>query len=136
MARRQTRAAQTRTVDVIDLLAAKLSETGVEFVRDAWLNKAPDNYGVVELQGEAAQLWADGHLTDSIWRVIVTLYVGDDDDTWPGVVQAKLEEMEADGKVDLTHTISRGFDYEIGKVRWMWTVNVYSLTHEEAVEGE
>ena len=48
---------QTVTVDAIDVLLNKLNTIeGIEFVRDAWLNKAPDNYGVVELQGEANQL--------------------------------------------------------------------------------
>lgn len=132
---RQTRTVQTQTVDVVDLLVGKLNEIqGIEFVRDAWLNKAPDNYGVVELTGDVAQLWADGHLTDSIWRVIVTLYVKGDDDTWSAKVQAKLEALEEDGKADLTHTISRDFDMETGKVRWVWTVSLYSdLTWEEAV---
>lgn len=127
----RTRRTQTQTVDVVDELTAKLCETGVTFVRDAWLNKAPDNYGVTELQGEARQLWADGKLVDSIWRVIVTLYMKGDDDTIAELVQEKLEELEAAGKADLTHTISRDFDYETGKVRWMWTVTMYGpLTHE------
>jgi len=125
---------QTVTVDAVDLLTSKLSEIGVTFVRDAWLNKAPDNYGVVELQGEARQLWADGKLLDSIWRALVTLYVKGDDDSYAYQVQSKLEDLESDGKVDLTHTISRDFDYETGKVRWMWTVNLYGpLTWQEPV---
>ena len=124
---------QTVTVDAIDVLVNKLNTIeGIEFVRDAWLNKAPDNYGVVELQGEANQLWADGKLIDSIWRVIITAYVTGDDDTIAYTVQAKLEDLEADGKVDLTHTISRSFDYTDGKVVWVWQVNLYgSIVYEE-----
>ena len=124
---------QTVTVDAIDVLVNKLNTIeGIEFVRDAWLNKAPDNYGVVELQGEANQLWADGKLIDSIWRVIITAYVTGDDDTIAYTVQSKLEDLEADGKVDLTHTISRNFDYTIGKVAWVWQVNLYgSIVYEE-----
>lgn len=134
MARTRNRTA-TVTVDAVDLLTAKLSEIGVDFVRDAWLNKAPDNYGVVELQGEARQLWADGKLLDSIYRVRVTLYVQGDDDTYASQVQRKLEELESTGKADLTHTISREFAYDIGKVRWQWTINLYGpLTWEEAPE--
>lgn len=132
---RTTRSQTTVTVDAVDELTQKLSEIGVEFVRDAWLNKAPDNYGVVELQGEARQLWADGHLLDSIYRVLVTLYVKGDDDSYPAMVQEKLEELESAGKVDLTHTISRSFDYETGKVQWVWTVNMYGpLIREESGE--
>ena len=133
---RTTRSQTTVTVDAVDELTQKLSEIGVEFVRDAWLNKAPDNYGVVELQGEARQLWADGHLLDSIYRVLVTLYVKGDDDSYAGQVQEKLEELESAGKVDLTHTISRSFDYETGKVQWVWTVNMYGpLIREESGEA-
>lgn len=133
---RTTRSQTTVTVDAVDELTQKLSEIGVEFVRDAWLNKAPDNYGVVELQGEARQLWADGHLLDSIYRVLVTLYVKGDDDSYAGQVQEKLEELESAGKVDLTHTISRSFDYETGKVQWVWTINMYGpLIREESEEA-
>ena len=133
---RTTRSQTTVTVDAVDELTQKLSEIGVEFVRDAWLNKAPDNYGVVELQGEARQLWADGHLLDSIYRVLVTLYVKGDDDSYPAMVQEKLEELESAGKVDLTHTISRSFDYETGKVQWVWTVNMYGpLIREESEDA-
>ena len=125
----------TTTVDAVDELVAKLNTiSGIEFVRDAWRNKAPDNYGVVELQGEASQLWADNRLVDSIWRVLITAYVTGDDDTLAYTVQGKLEALEADGKVDLTHTISRAFDYTTGKTMWTWQVNLFGpLTREEPV---
>ena len=119
----------------MDQLVTKLNTIeGIEFVRDAWLNKAPENYGVVELQGEIRQLWADDKLLDSIYRVIITLYVGDDDDTWANKVQEKLEALESEGKAELTHTISRDFDLQINKTRWMWTVSLYGpLTRTETV---
>jgi hypothetical protein len=122
----------TVKVDAVDELTAKLSEIGVEFVRDAWVNKAPDNYGVTELQGEPRQLWADGHLIDSLWTVIVTMFVNDGDDSWAGLVNEKLAELEEAGKVDLTHTCTRAFDYEVGKVRWTWAVTICGdLVREE-----
>lgn len=138
MARPKKTATATATVriDAVDELTNKLSETGVAFVRDAWVNKAPDNYGVTELQGEPMQLWADGHLVDSLWRVIVTMYVDGDDDTWAGLVNDKLAELEADGRIDLTHTCSRAFDYEVGKVRWSWQVTICGdLVREEPGEA-
>ena len=133
MARTRNRTAQTVTVDAVDELVTQLNTLdGIAFVRDAWLEKAPDNYGVVELQGEASQLWADGKLIDSIWRVLITAYVTGDDDTIAYTVQDKLEALEAEGKADLTHTISRAFDYTNGKVVWTWQVNLYgSLTRQE-----
>lgn len=121
------------TVKALDRVVSKLNEiNGTEFVRDAWVNKAPDNYGVVEMSGEVGQLWADGHLIDSIWRVVVTLYVNDDDDTYPALVQAKLEALESDGHLDITQNASREYVYDINKVKWTWQCNMYGcLTWEE-----
>jgi len=128
---------QTVTVRAIDKIVAALNQLeGIEFAADAWVNEAPDNYGVVSLSEEAAQLWGDGKLTDSAWRVIVDAYVTDDDYTWPGEVQAKLEALEAEGNIDLTHTVNRDFDYVTGKVHWRWMVMVYGpLQWEEPVAG-
>lgn len=111
--------------DAVDMLVDALNEIdGIEFTRDAWEDKAPENYGVVELNGESRQLWADGHLIDSIWAVVITLYVSGDADTWPRTVQEKLEELESDGRLDLTYAVSRVYDYQINKVRWSWTANL------------
>jgi len=131
---RNTRAAATVTVNAIDRLVEKLNELdGIEFAKDAWVNKAPENYGVVELTGEAAQLWADGHLTDSNWNVRVRAYVQDDSDEYPQKIQEKLEELEAEGMIDLTHTNNREFDYFTGKVLWQWIVIMWGpLTWTEA----
>ena len=122
----------------LDTLVNKLNEIGgVEFVRDAWVNKAPDNYGVVELSGEVSQLWADGHLTDSIWRVVVTLYVAGDDDTYPNLVQAKLEALEDAGHLDFTQSVTRSYLRDINKVEWVWNVSMYGslLWEEETPSG-
>ena len=123
---KSTRQTVTVTVDAVDEIVSKLNELdGIEFAKDAWVNKAPENYGVVELSGEARQLWADGHLTDSTWTVIVTAYVNDASDEWPAKVQAKLDSLEDAGFLETTHTVSREFDYVTGKVRWRWTVFMY-----------
>ena len=117
----------TRTVDAVDELVTELNTlSGIEWTRDAWVNKAPDNYGVVELSGEQKQLWADGHLIDSSWRVVLTAYVVGDSDEWPALVQAKLEALEASGTLELVHSATREFDFQINKVRWQWTVYMYS----------
>ena len=139
MARKTTRttATATVTVDAIDQLITELNKLeGIEFAKDAWVNKAPDVYGVVELSNSARQLWADGHLCDTIWTVVVTAYVADDDDSWPDKIQQKLEALEADGRFDLTGTNTRTFDYETGKVRWQWILMMYGpLTWTETVTG-
>lgn len=113
-------------INAIDSLVERLNELeGIEFAKDAWVNKAPEVYGVVTLNGDNQQLWADGHLIDTIWGVTVAAYVDDDDDTWPDKVQAKLEELEDQDLFDLVHRVNREFDYETGKVRWEWTVMLY-----------
>ena len=129
----KTAAAAPVTVDAVDELVAKLNTIdGLAFVRDAWVNKAPENYGVVTLSAEAAQLWADGHVTDSAWNVIVHAYVNDDSDGYDKTIQQKLEALEDEGKIDLTHTNNREFDYQTGKVHWQWIVIMYGpLTWEE-----
>lgn len=139
MARKTTRttATATVTVDAIDQLITELNKLeGIEFAKDAWVNEAPDVYGVVELSNSARQLWADGHLLDTIWSVIVTAYVADDDNSWPDKIQQKLQALEADGRFDLTGTNTRSFDYETGKVRWQWILMMYGpLTWTETVTG-
>jgi len=125
---RQNRTAEqaTVTVNAMDKIVAKLNTLeGIEFAKDAWVNKAPENYGVVRLSGEARQLWADGHLTDSAWTVVVEAWVKDDSDGYPALIQGKLEALEDDGVIDLTHTNNREFDYQIGKIHWWWTLIMY-----------
>lgn len=125
---------QGTKVSAIDKLVARLNELdGIEFAKDAWVNKAPENYGVVELNGEALQLWGDGHLTDSAWNVVVRAYVKDDSDEYPALIQEKLEALEDEGMIDLTHTTNREFDYFTGKVMWQWIVVLWGpLTWTEA----
>ena len=125
---RQTRAAepQTVTVNAMDKIVEKLNTLdGIEFAKDAWVNEAPANYGVVRLSNEARQLWADGHLVDSAWTVILDAYVQDDSDGYPAEIQTLLEALEDEGKLDLTHTNNREFDYQLGKVHWWWTLIMY-----------
>ena len=139
MARRSLKktAAEPATVDVIDEMITKLNTMdNIEFVRDAWVNKAPDNYGVAEPQGEVQQLWADGHLTDSIQRVILHAYVTGDDDSIAYDIEGKLEELESEGKADLTHTMNREFDYMVGKVHWQWIINLYGGLIREATAAD
>jgi hypothetical protein len=129
---------RTVTVDAVDQLVERLNTIGsIEFVRDAWENKAPDEYGVVELSGEVRQMWADGHLVDSVYRVIVSLYVKGDSDEWPALIQETLEDLEDEGRAEISHTNSRDFDYQTGKVRWTWSVGLYGpLTWEEEAPAE
>ena len=133
----KARAAQTVQHDLIDDIIAKLNELdGIEFAKDAWVNKAPEVYGVVTLDSEISQLWGDGNLLDSIYSITVAAYVNGDSYDLPEGIQAKLEELEEGGRIDLTHTVNREFDYETGKVRWQWIVRAYGPLTWTETAGE
>lgn len=113
-------------IDIVDYLTEKLTEaTEIPFVRDAWVNKAPDEYGVVELGDAVAEQWADGKLIDAVYQVTATMFVTGARDDWPETVQAALEAAEAEDGFTETHTVSREFDINTGKVRWVWSMRIY-----------
>lgn len=103
-----------------DLLAALNAISGVEFVRDAWINDAPDNYGVLELTGQNNAQWADGHLVDQSFGLQITIYVKDGSDIWADSVQGVLEDQE------LAYGMPRReYDYGGDSVMWQWTATYY-----------
>ena len=123
--RNQTPVTTPITVDAVDLMVSKLNEiNGLDFARDAWENKAPNNYGVVELQGTPMAMWADGHLIDQGWRIRLTIYVAGGSDAWVQTVQGKLDEL--DDQLDLIYSLpEREYAYDINKVRWAWDVTIF-----------
>ena len=113
-------------VNAIDLIVSKLNElTGIEFAKDAWVNEAPEVYGVVTLAGTEMQSWADDRLLDTVWNVAIYAFVSDDDDSWPEKIREKLEELEDEGRIITTNSVTREFDYDSSKVRWEWTVMMF-----------
>lgn len=122
--------ATTVTVDAADLLVAALNEIeGIDFVRDAWENKAPDNYGVVELAGQSSALWADNRMQEQMFQLTVHLYVKGGSDEWVSKVQAKLDTA-TDGYSLPLHE----FAFDIGKNHWQWTAWIVGpLQWEETV---
>lgn len=117
------------TIDVLDLITAKLNELeGIEFARDAWENEAPDQYGVVEMSGVPTVYYADGHPTDCIYQVLVTLYVTGANDEWAGKVTEKLMALEsANPWLDLSCRLTEHtYLFDINKVRWAFSVRVWA----------
>lgn len=113
------------TIDVLDLITAKLNELeGIVFARDAWENKAPDQYGVVEMSGAPLVYYADGHPTDCIYQVQVTLYVTGANDEWAGKVTGKLMELEAANPwLDLSCRLTgHQYLFDINRVQWVFSV--------------
>lgn len=103
-----------------DLLDALNALDGIEFVRDAWINDAPDTYGVLELTGENTAVWADDVMQEQAYGLRVTIYVKDDSDEWCTRIQNVLEAF------DLYYRLTdRGYDYGSDAVRWQWTATMY-----------
>ena len=123
---------QTVTRDAADLLVAKLNEiNGIPFVRDAWENKAPDNYGVVELDGQALSLWADNRMLEQVFQLKVHLYITGTGDDQVATVQQKLAEA-CDGYSLPAHE----YAWDINKNHWQWSVQIIGpLQWEETVEN-
>ena len=86
---------QIKTVSLADRLAEELSKTGLPFRVDTWENKAPSNYGVVELTGQNNADWADGVMVDQAFQAEITIYVAGSSMKWIGMIQDKLAAMDA-----------------------------------------
>ena len=120
----------TVTYDAADILVAKLNELeGIQFVRDAWENKAPDDYGVVELDGQSQSLWADNRMLEQIFQLRVHLYITGTGDDKVALVQEKLGDA-CDGFTLPAHE----YAYDIDKNHWTWQCTIIGpLQWEEVV---
>ena len=111
---------QNQTVDKIqEMIDALNTISGIEFQEDAWDEKAPSNYGVVELTGETANDYADGVKIAQAYSVTITLYVTGNSHQWITRVQDVLDQL----KVRYTMP-TREYLQDINKVRWIWTARV------------
>ena len=111
---------QNQTVDKIqEMIDALNTISGIEFQEDAWDEKAPSNYGVVELTGETANDYADGVKIAQAYSVTITLYVSGNSHQWITRVQDVLNQL----KVRYTMP-TREYLQDINKVRWIWTARV------------
>ena len=122
----------TVTVDAVDRLATALNTLeGIAFVRDAWENKAPANYGVVEVDGAPMNLWGDDKLLSQVFQLRVHAYVdGSRDDLVP-MIQAKLGTA-----TDWFSLIQHEFLMDVNKNHWVWQAQVIGpLQWTEVVTG-
>ena len=114
-----------------DLLNALNTISGIEFVRDAWINDAPENYGVLELTGQSASLWADGKMQEQAFQLQITIYVKDGSDIWLDSVQGVLDDF------DLSYSNPRHeYDYGGDSVMWQWTAWFYGPLTEVLPDTE
>ena len=119
-------------VDMIDRLIERLNAIeGIEFVRDAWINDAPENYGVVELTGESESQYADDGMTEQAFRLRITIYVKDGEDAWLDAVQTVLAAE------DLAYSLpNRAYDYGGDAVMWQWQAVYFGPLTWEEPDGE
>ena len=123
---------QNQTVDKIqEMIEALNTISGIEFQEDAWDDKAPTNYGVVELTGETANAYADGVKIAQAYSVTITMYVSGNSHQWITRVQDVLDQL----KVRYTMP-TREYLQDINKVRWIWTARVRRpIVREVAANG-
>ena len=113
-------APETVTRDAADLLVEKLNEIeGIDFVRDAWEDKAPDNYGVVEMAEQAMAQWADDKMVEQAFSLTVHLYATDGSNAWIAKIQEKLAEA-----TDWYSMLPHEYAWDIGKNHWSWTAYI------------
>ena len=102
-----------------EMIDALNTISGIEFAEDAWDQKAPSNYGVVELTGETANDYADGRKIGQAFNVTITMYVSGNSHTWIQAVQEKLESLK------ITYSMpTREYLQDIKKVRWIWNTKI------------
>ena len=122
MARRQTRT-QTTTPEPVDrieqLLNALNTIDGLTFVEDAWEEKAPQNYGVVEVTGEIGGDHADGRKVAQAVNVRITIYVSGGSHLWITAVQGVLDSMKLPYSMP-----QREYLQDINKVMWVWNTRM------------
>lgn len=129
---RNRNAPETVTRDAVDYLIEKLNEiSGIAFVRDAWENKAPEDYGVVEMTGQSQALWADDKMVAQTFNLAVHLYATSGSNAWITLIQEKLADA-----CDWYSMPAHEFVFDIGKNHWTWNANIIGpLQWEEVVTG-
>lgn len=135
MARRKTTPVQTQTVQTtVDLIANLLTElntiSGIDFVEDAWVEKAPDNYGVVELTGQNGSEYADGKLVEQSFGIRISIYVSGGSHSYIEAVQNVLTAFDIGFSMP-----TREYLQDINKVSWVWNCTLFGPI-EYTVETE
>lgn len=114
----------TETTDRIEELVEALSETGIDFVRETWIDEDNDmgrrDYGVVTLAGEPTQIWGDDRLIMQSQKGKVILYLMDGDNRKAHAVQEVLRDQK-----DMSFTVSgHEFVRDLLATRWTWNFEI------------
>ena len=118
---------------VAEILTALNTIDGIDFAEDAWEEKAPNNYGVLELTGESGNDYADGRKTAINYAATLTVYVKGGSHHWIEAVEDVLDAEK------IPHNMpQREFLMDIKMVRWVWNLRIRKriLTEEETAATE
>lgn len=117
----------------IDALIERLSESGVPFTRDMWVDEgnemADQDYGIVEISGPPVPLWGDGELVCQTIQGNVILYVLGGEETRVKQIQDILrDEGISFSLADMDYVQSEN------KNRWTWRfeMETYLLEDDDA----
>ena len=112
-------AATTTTDRVAEILTALNTIDGIDFAEDAWEEKAPSNYGVLELTGESGNDYADGRKTAINYAATLTIYVKGGSHHW---IEAVEDVLDAE---HIPHNMpQREFLMDIRMVKWTWRLRI------------
>lgn len=100
--------------DVLDALAG----TGIPFAESAWVSAPDSSYGVVQLDGAPADLWADGELICELISGTVTLICQDQGFEDKRIVQDALLSLN-----NLHVRLERApYFPETNLTNWVWRI--------------
>ena len=123
MARNRTSPTPAQTPTTVDVIASLITALnaidGIAFTEDAWVEKAPDNYGVVELTGDIIREYADGKLIEQGFGVRITIYVTGGSHAWISAVQSVLIAQDVAFSMP-----TREYLQDINKVSWVWNGSI------------
>ena len=118
--------------DLVDALIDDLNDgvTDVTFERDVLETNRPEDWAAVELTGQDEAEWADGALIDQSLVIDIWVCVSDRGSGIKRKVQTVLQAFCATWQTGWK-MVSRNYIYDLDKVIWRWTVNVWAPLAED-----
>ena len=111
--------------DLIDGLIDELNAgvDGITFERDVLETNRPEDWGAVELVGQADGEWADGRMIDQTLTVDIWVCLAD---RGSGIREAVQRVLRSFGTLhEMTwRLVSRNYMYDLDRVVWRWTVTM------------
>ena len=118
-----------------ELISALTEGTGIDFVRDAWVDENNDmgrrDYGVVTISGAPLSLWGDDRIIAQSISGEVILYIMDGDDTKAKAAQDVMISLGVSFRL-----MRNEFVRDLMANRWTWSYTMVGYFVPEAPEEE